>query len=158
APVLHPDFATYANVSDRPRSHPNVVAEVTWKKGDVEGGFTSCDHVFEHRFRTQHQHQGYIEPHACVAWIDAAGRAQFWANSQIRFQLRASIARGIGLPPEQVRINPAYIGGDFGGKGGFMDTHVAYWLARASGRPVRMAMSYAEELQAGNPRHPSIMT
>jgi CO/xanthine dehydrogenase Mo-binding subunit len=92
-----------------------------------------------------------------VAWVEASGRAQFWANSKMPFQLRTSIARGIGLPPEQVCINPALIGGDFGGKGGFMDTHVAYWLARTSGRPVRMTMSYAEELQAGNPRHPAVM-
>jgi CO/xanthine dehydrogenase Mo-binding subunit len=55
-------------------------------------------------------------------------------------------------------INPTVIGGDFGGKGGFMDTHVAYWLARETGRPVRMVMSYTEELMAGNPRHPAVMT
>jgi putative selenate reductase molybdopterin-binding subunit len=57
-----------------------------------------------------------------------------------------------------VRINPTTIGGDFGGKGGFMDTHVAYWLARETGRPIRMVMSYTEELMAGNPRHPAVMT
>lgn len=39
-----------------------------------------------------------------------------------------------------------------------MDTHVAYWLARETGRPIRMAMTYTEELMAGNPRHPAVMT
>lgn len=39
-----------------------------------------------------------------------------------------------------------------------MDTHVAYHLARVTGRPVRVTMSYAEELTAGNPRHPGRMT
>ena len=57
-----------------------------------------------------------------------------------------------------IRVNPAFIGGDFGGKGGFMDTHVAYWLARETGRPIRMVMSYIEELMAANPRHPAVMT
>ena len=33
-----------------------------------------------------------------------------------------------------------------------MDTHVAYHLARVTGRRVRVTMSYAEELTAGNPR------
>lgn len=51
-------------------------------------------------------------------------------------------------------MNPTVIGGDFGGKGGFMDTHVAYHLARVTGRRVRVTMSYAEELTAGNPRTP----
>jgi CO/xanthine dehydrogenase Mo-binding subunit len=34
-----------------------------------------------------------------------------------------------------------------------MDIPLAYFLARASGRPVKMAMSYVDELTAANPRH-----
>jgi CO/xanthine dehydrogenase Mo-binding subunit len=45
------------------------------------------------------------------------------------------------------------LGGDFGGKGSFMDIPLVYYLTRASGRPVKLAMTFAEELQAGNPRH-----
>jgi CO/xanthine dehydrogenase Mo-binding subunit len=45
------------------------------------------------------------------------------------------------------------LGGDFGGKGSFMDIPLVYYLARASGRPVKMAMTFTEELMAGNPRH-----
>ena len=58
-------------------------------------------------------------------------------------------------PQDMVCVYPTFIGGDFGGKGSFMDTHVAYWLARTTGRPIRMVMSYVEELMAGNPRHPA---
>ena len=50
-------------------------------------------------------------------------------------------------------VHPCYIGGDFGGKGDFMDVAVAYVLSRKSGRPVKMVMDYDEELMAGNPRH-----
>ena len=39
-----------------------------------------------------------------------------------------------------------------------MDTHVAYWLARTTGQPIRMVMTYVEELMAANPRHPAVMT
>jgi CO/xanthine dehydrogenase Mo-binding subunit len=74
------------------------------------------------------------------------------------FQVRKQLGEGIDLPEDMIRINPAFIGGDFGGKGGFMDTHVAYWLARETGRPIRMVMTYTEELMAGNPRHPATMT
>ena len=49
------------------------------------------------------------------------------------------------------------IGGDFGGKGGFMDVPVAYFLSKKSGQPVKMVMDYTEELTAGNPRHASII-
>jgi xanthine dehydrogenase molybdenum-binding subunit len=39
-----------------------------------------------------------------------------------------------------------------------MDVPVAYLLSRATGCPVKMVMSYAEELTAGNPRHPGVIT
>ena len=50
-----------------------------------------------------------------------------------------------------------HIGGDFGGKGGFMDVAVAYFLSKKAGMPVKMVMDYTEELTAGNPRHASII-
>ncbi len=158
APTLHPDFAQYVGRVEGEQEHPNVTAHARWHNGDVERGFAEADRVFEHEFRTAHQHQGYIEPHATVLRITNDDRVEVWANSKVPFQLRRQIAAGIDLPEDRVRINAALIGGDFGGKGGFMDTHVCYWLARATGRPIRMTMSYTEELTAANPRHPAVMT
>jgi CO/xanthine dehydrogenase Mo-binding subunit len=158
APVLHPHFSSYIGRVDGPQVHPNVVARAVRKHGEVERGFAAADHVFEHTFRTPHQHQAYIEPHASVVSLDTHGRVQVWINSKMPFQVRQQLAEGIDVPPEQVCLNPTFIGGDFGGKGSFMDSHIAYWLARTTGRPIRMVMSYVEELMAGNPRHPAIMT
>jgi CO/xanthine dehydrogenase Mo-binding subunit len=39
-----------------------------------------------------------------------------------------------------------------------MDLPLAYHLARVTGRPVKMVMRYTEELMAGNPRHPAVIT
>jgi CO/xanthine dehydrogenase Mo-binding subunit len=158
APVLHPNFMSYSGRADRPREHPNLVDHNFWQKGDVDQGFAEADYVFEHTFHTPHQHQAYIEPHASVVYLDPEGRVQVWLNSKMPFQVRQQLSAGIDLPAEQVRINPAFIGGDFGGKGSYMDTHVAYWLAKATGRPIRMVMTYVEELMAANPRHPAVMT
>ena len=162
APELHPEFLSYAGRAEFERGSANDVAHASWRKGDVEAGFAAADLVFEHTFRTQRQHQGYIEPHACVAVCErdphGQPRGRFWVNSKMPFQLRNQIARGLGLQNTQVTVEPTAIGGDFGGKGGFMDTHLAYWLAQATGRPVRMVMDYTEELIAGNPRHGAVMT
>ena len=158
APTLHPDFLSYEGRVDGPQEHPNVTAHAVWQNGDIDKGFAEADLVFEHTFRTQRQHQGYIEPHACVVDIASDGRVEVWVNSKMPFQVRKQVADGIDQPEEMVRLNATVIGGDFGGKGGFMDTHVAYWLARETGRPIRMAMTYTEELMAGNPRHPGVMT
>ena len=158
APVIHPDFMDYVGRDDSPQELPNVVAHDAWKKGDIDLGFAEADFVFEHTFRTPHQHQGYIEPHAVLVSANDGERAQVWASTKMPFQVRQQMAEGTGLTEDDIRLNPCFIGGDFGGKGGFMDTHVAYWLSRAAGRPVRVVMSYIEELMAGNPRHPAVMT
>jgi CO/xanthine dehydrogenase Mo-binding subunit len=158
APVLHPQFMSYIGRVDKPQEHHNVTAHSTWQRGDLEAAFAAADHVFEHTFRTQHQHQAYIEPHASVVSVDTQGRVQVWINSKMPFQVRQQLAEGIDQPQDMVCVYPTFIGGDFGGKGSFMDTHVAYWLARTTGRPIRMAMTYVEELMAGNPRHPAVMT
>src|SRR5919109_517844 len=39
-----------------------------------------------------------------------------------------------------------------------METHVASLVCQATPRPIRMVMTYVEELMAANPRHPAVMT
>ena len=102
APVLHPNFMSYTGRVPGPQEHPNVVAHNTWKNGDVEQGFREAAHVFEHTFRTQHQHQAYIEPHASVLSLDTDGRVQVWINSKMPFQVRQQLAEGIDVPQDMV--------------------------------------------------------
>ena len=99
-----------------------------------------------------------MEPYACIVAIDAAGRIQVWANNKQPFRLRWQLASALGVPEDRIRVNPCAIGGDFGGKAGAMDVPLAYALAQRVGRPVKMIMNYVEELMAGNPRHPSVIT
>ena len=157
APVLHENPAAYEGApAERP--HPNVQSVLRFKLGDVEAGFGEADRVFEHTFRTQLDHQGYLEPHAGVVAIDDDGRIQVWASNKMPFRLKELLSHALQRPPEQIRVNLTPIGGDFGGKGSLMDLPLAYHLARVTGRPVKMTMRYAEELMAGNPRHPSVIT
>jgi CO/xanthine dehydrogenase Mo-binding subunit len=102
-------------------------------------------------------HQSYLEPHACVVKADASGSAEIWSCSKTPFAVRGQLANCIGIAKEKLVFHPTHIGGDFGGKGGFMDVPVAYFLSKKSGQPVRMVMDYTEELTAGNPRHAAII-
>jgi CO/xanthine dehydrogenase Mo-binding subunit len=157
APILHENPGAYDGApSERP--HPNVQSVLRFKLGDVEAGFGKADRIFEHTFRTQLDHQGYLEPHAGVVAIDDDGRVQVWASNKMPFRLKELLSHALQLAPEQIRVNLTPIGGDFGGKGSLMDLPLAYHLARVTGRPVKMLMRYAEELMAGNPRHPSVIT
>jgi CO/xanthine dehydrogenase Mo-binding subunit len=157
APLVHENPGAYEGApAERP--HPNVQSVLRFKLGDAEAGFREADRIFEHTFRTQLAHHGYIEPHAGVVAIDHDGRIQVWASNKMPFRLKELLAHALQLPKERIRVNLTPIGGDFGGKGSLMDLPLAYHLARVTGRPVKMIMRYAEELMAGNPRHPAVIT
>lgn len=137
---------------------PNVISRLSVHHGDVASAFPAAHRIFEHRFAVPSVHQGYIEPHTCLVAIGADGLVDVWAANKGPHIARAHMAGAIGVPEDRIRFNPVMIGGDFGGKGSLMDTLLCYYLARAAGRPVKMAMNSFEELTAGNPRHSAVIT
>jgi carbon-monoxide dehydrogenase large subunit len=157
APVLHPDLLSYKGLPVPIEKLSNVFAYLKWGKGDIEAGFRAADLVLENTFTTQVTHQSYLEPHACVVKADPSGGAEVWSCSKTPFAVRTQLSNCIGVAKEKLVFHPTHIGGDFGGKGGFMDVPACYFLSLKSGQPVKMVMDYNEELTAGNPRHPAII-
>jgi CO/xanthine dehydrogenase Mo-binding subunit len=156
APLLHPHYRSYPHAPAQYFSDlPNVHSHVTWQLGDAERGLAQAAHVFEHRFTSHYVHQGYIEPHAAVVAIEPDGRAHVWISNKMPFRSRELLADAVQVPQERIVVHLVPIGGDFGGKGSLMDVPLCYHLAQRTGRPVKMVMSYSEELMAGNPRHPT---
>lgn len=158
APILHEQLKTYANAQQVDPDVQNVHSLLKWDLGDVQKGFQAADRIFEHTFRTQRVHQGYLEAYSSVVVVDPSGRVQVWTTNKATYLLREFMAGAIGLSENEIVINQVAIGGDFGGKGALMDTPLCYFLARLLKRPVKMVMTYFEELTAGNPRHPSVVT
>ncbi|MBI4523084.1 MAG: xanthine dehydrogenase family protein molybdopterin-binding subunit [Deltaproteobacteria bacterium] len=160
APRIHKDAAAYEGAPKQRLALdvPNGLTRLAWIKGDLERGFGEADLVLEHTFRIPGRHQGYLEPHAGIVAIDSSGRIQVWASTKQAFGTRAQLANAIGVPEESIRVNVVNIGGEFGGKGDARDLPVAYFLARQSERPVKIVMTFSEELMAGNPAHPTVVT
>jgi carbon-monoxide dehydrogenase large subunit len=155
SPVIHEGSPTYQSSAGPVQPQGNLISHDSWSGGDVERGFSESDLIFEHTFTTPWVHQAYMEPYTCVVDADDGGRIQVWANNKQPFRLRWQLAGGLEVPEERIRVNPVGIGGDFGGKAGAMDVPLAYTLSLRAGRPVKMIMTYIEELMAGCPRHPS---
>ncbi|HTM07707.1 MAG TPA: xanthine dehydrogenase family protein molybdopterin-binding subunit [Verrucomicrobiae bacterium] len=160
APLLHENVAVYDGAPKERLALDvhNGLTRLKWKKGDVERGFREADLILEHSFRIPARHQGYIEPHAGIAAIAPDGRIQAWISAKNPFGVRSQMAKAIGVPEKQICINPINVGGEFGGKGDACALPIAYFLARRAGRPVKIVMSYAEELAASNPAHPAVVT
>jgi carbon-monoxide dehydrogenase large subunit len=159
APVLHPDYNSYVGRSPAvPEGMKNAHAYALVQKGDVEAGFAEADLVVEGAYSTAMMHQAYIEPTASVVKVGDDGRVHVWSAQKQPYGLRDMLADALGIPVEQVVYEYSRVGGEFGGKGALMDVPLCYYLSKATGRPVRMVMTYTEEFMAANPRHPSYIT
>ena len=155
APLIHEEWERYTAIPILQREG-NVCNRARIIVGDVERGFEEADRIFEHRFRTSMVHQGYTEPRAAVAAWDSGGQVTVWSNTQLPFEVQNTLAEILELPPSKIRIVVPGVGGGFGGKLRVSVEHFAAFLARKSGRPVKLLTTSEEELTAANPRQSAI--
>jgi CO/xanthine dehydrogenase Mo-binding subunit len=151
APLVHEQWRDYTAIPILHRDG-NVCNRARIVVGDVERGFEEADRVFEHRFRTGMVHQGYTEPRAAVAAWDTAGTVTVWSNTQLPFEVQNTLAEILQIPPSKIRVVVPGVGGGFGGKLRVGVEHVAAFLAKKTGRPVKVMTSSEEEMTASYPR------
>jgi CO/xanthine dehydrogenase Mo-binding subunit len=156
APLVFEDMIT-RGVEPAPTKPSNISKRLEFKVGDVDAGFRQADVVIEKEFRTAAVHQGYIEPHACLARWDADGQTEIWSSSQGHFQMRALTAQILQKPVGDIRVYPAEIGGGFGGKTITYLEPVATLLSMKSGSPVRLMMSREDVFRGTGPTSGSSM-
>jgi CO/xanthine dehydrogenase Mo-binding subunit len=150
APLLHESMITNKG---EPGSAPasNIATRKVLARGDLTAGFASADVVVEGRYVVSATHQGYIEPHACVAVAGADDNHQVYASSQGHFMVRNMTARILGMKTTAIRVHPMEIGGGFGGKTVIYIEPVALKLSQLTGRPVKIVMSREEVFRATGP-------
>jgi CO/xanthine dehydrogenase Mo-binding subunit len=150
APLLHDTMYTIG-VEPKPAKPSNVAKRVEFALGDVATGFAKADVIVEREFTTQPVHQGYIEPHACLASVSEDGQAELWCTTQGQFIVRSFCAKLLGMELAKLRVTASEIGGGFGGKTVVYLEPLALLLSRKSGHPVKMVMSRAEVFRASGP-------
>jgi CO/xanthine dehydrogenase Mo-binding subunit len=121
------------------------------RRGDVEHGFSDADMIVEREFRTPTTHQGYIEPHACVARYGQDGQVLVWCTTQGPFVVREACAAILGIDAAAIKVVPSEIGGGFGGKIPVYLEPLAIALSRKAGLPVKMVMTREEVFRASGP-------
>ncbi len=156
APVLHEHVYT-AGVKPKPSKPSNVAARYEVGHGNVEKAFKTADVVIERTFRTEATHQGYIEPHACVATLRRDGTGEVYGCTQGHYMIRSTCAGLLGLEMSRLRVTASEIGGGFGGKTVVFLEPVALALSRKAGSPVKMVMSREEVFRATGPTASSVM-
>ena len=150
APLLHAHMMTAG--ANPPAEEPSNISNVTrFSGGELDAGLAEADLVIEREFTTQPVHQGYIEPHACVADTGQDGHTTIWCSSQGHFNVRSSTATLLGWENTRIRVIPAEIGGGFGGKTTIYLEPLAVALSAKAGRPVKMVMTRDEVFRATGP-------
>lgn len=155
-PVFDPEAALGVDAPQIYQSG-NLAYHFEYNRGDIEGGFRESDHIFESRYATQSNHQGYIEPRGCLALADPTGRVTIWAGVQSIFRTRSRVARFLNLDETKVRVIQPYTGGGFGGKTAPNEPGIAGLLALKTGRPVKIVNTREEEFKAARPRVPGVI-
>lgn len=150
APLLNEELFT-GGVDPKPSAPSNVANRAEFGHGDVEAGFADADIIVERSYKTEQTHQGYIEPHACVASCNPDGTADLWVCTQGHFVFRQNCADLLGLDVSKLRVTSSEIGGGFGGKTHVWAEPVALALSRKAGRPVKLVMSRDEVFRASGP-------
>lgn len=150
APVLIPDLIT-SGVKPAPTTASNVAARVEFALGDVEAGFKKADKIIERTFKTETVHQGYIEPHACIASVSQDGKGELWVSTQGHWVVRSYCARLLGWDISKIKVTAAEIGGGFGGKTVVYLEPLALALSKKAQRPVKMVMTREEVFRATGP-------
>jgi xanthine dehydrogenase YagR molybdenum-binding subunit len=124
---------------------------VTYERGDFDRALAEADVVVETTYRTQVVLHNSMETHQSVCeWV--GDTLTVYTSTQYIWGVREQVASELGVPADRVRVVCEYMGGGFGSKNSAGDyTFVAAELARRTGRPVRCALTRAEEhVAAGN--------
>lgn len=157
APLLFEDMIT-RGIEPAPTKPSNITKRLEFKVGDLDAGFAQADEVVEMSFKTAPVHQGYIEPHSCLARYGADGQCELWSSSQGHFVVRGYTAKLLGMEIGNLVVHPAEIGGGFGGKTVVYVEPIAVALSRKSGHPVKIMMSREDVFKATGPTSGASMT
>jgi CO/xanthine dehydrogenase Mo-binding subunit len=132
---------------DDPCAQTNVLHEHRYGWGDVEAAAVDAEIVVEGTYTFPMVTQFAIEPHAFMAAPDAGGIA-IWSSIQHPYWLQRVIADLMDLPLSKVRVYAPDPGGAFGGKQHAKYEPLLAFMARATGRKVRLVLTLEETFQA----------
>ena len=153
APSVHPDLESFEGYGFTLEGG-NICTLLDADRGDVDQAFKDADFVFEDTFRSQGINQGFLEPMACVANLEANGRLTVWASTQGPYQVRAQLAQVLGIPLSSIKIIAMELGGGFGAKLRLAFEAFPALLAMQTGHPVKLINTREEVFTLNGPRHP----
>ncbi len=161
APLVHPPIpgaAPGAPVGLAGKTD-NIAMRFDYSHGDVAAGEAESEVVLEDHFELHYVTHCCLGTSGVIAEFDAKGNLLLYSNTQVPFLHKREFAEILGMDAARIRIIQPPIGGGFGSK---LDIYpfevICVWLARFTGRPVRLVFSREEEFLASPTRQPVRLT
>ncbi|MDE0822616.1 MAG: xanthine dehydrogenase family protein molybdopterin-binding subunit [Dehalococcoidia bacterium] len=121
-------------------------------RGDVEQGFKDSDVIIEETYHTQPISQGFLEPMACVADVEANGRLDIYASTQGPYQVRSQLSSVLEMSIGNIKVTAMEMGGGFGAKLRLALEGFPAMLSIKTGKPVKLVCTREEAFTLNGPR------
>ena len=148
--VVHPDLEDFEGYAFALGGNNCTMLDAD--RGDVDDAFAEADHIIEETYHTQPINQGFLEPMACVANMEANGRLTVWASTQGPYQVRQQLASVLDMPIGNIKIIAMEMGGGFGAKLRLALEAFPALLAMKTHRPVKLVNTREETFTLNGPR------
>ena len=149
-PVVDPERAARAGAPLHEEAGTNVIVSREFKRGDVEAASATAAVRVSGRFRMHRKSPVAIEPRCYLAEYDR-DMLTLHSATQVPGIIRDALSSALDMPPDQVRVIAADVGGGFGGKGSLYAEEIFVCAAaRQLRRPVKWTADRLEELVAGS--------
>ncbi len=144
-------------MKDRVLVHPergsNLIKHLFIRRGDIDAAFARADVIVEGHYETPCIEHAYLQPEACLGYIDEDGRltlivATQWPQDDIR-----QLAHILALPEDQVRVLVPAVGGSFGGREDMSLQPLVAVAVLKLRRPVKMIWTREESIRGHGKRH-----
>jgi CO/xanthine dehydrogenase Mo-binding subunit len=123
-----------------------------WSFGDIDAGFAAAKVVLDETFVTAGLAHHSMEPRSALSYWQN-GKCFLFGSTQSQSFPFPTIARLVGVEPENLVYVSEFCGGGFGSKGGaYPLMAIPALMAKKIGRPVMMRVSRHEEYFMGSAR------
>jgi isoquinoline 1-oxidoreductase subunit beta len=120
--------------------------------GDPKGAMAKAAKRLTAEYTSVNVTHACMEPTNCTAQVDG-DRIEFWAPTQNRFGVFLAAIKGLGFPPQNVKINVTLLGGGFGRRAENDYAFDAGFIAKAMpGQPIKVIWTREDDIQYTKPR------
>ena len=124
--------------------------DVLTNKGDFSRALRSASKTYTSDYKNDYVYHAQMEPLNAVASVSEDGKsAEIWLGTQNPGSAAPSIAKALGIKPEDVQVNLCYLGGGLGRRSLHDYPIEAALLSKAVGRPVKLLWTREDDLRYG---------